>query len=66
MEILQIIVSLLLISLIVLQSKGTGLGSAWGGIGGNYHSKRGMEKTFFSLTIILSIAFVLLSLLLAL
>ncbi len=61
MEILQIILSVILIFLIITQSKGTGLGSAWGG-GVSYHSKRGMEKTFFYATIIISIAFVAIAL----
>ncbi len=62
MQVIQIILSLILIALIITQSKGTGLGSAWGG-GGSYHSKRGMEKTFFYATIITSILFVLSALL---
>ncbi|MEI6690765.1 MAG: preprotein translocase subunit SecG [bacterium] len=55
--ILQIIIALGLITVIVLQAKGTGLGSAWGG-SGMYHSKRGIEKSLFAITIILAIAFV--------
>ncbi len=61
LQIIQIILSLVLIFLIITQSKGVGLGSAWGG-GGSYHSKRGMEKTFFYATIIISFLFVALSL----
>ena len=56
-SIIHIIVSVLLIGLIVLQSKGSGLGAAFGGSNTSYHSKRGMEKIVFSLTIFLAVAF---------
>ena len=55
--ILQIVLAVSLIAVVILQSKGTGLGSAWGGNNG-YHSKRGIEKTLFATTIILAILFV--------
>ncbi|MCX6816354.1 MAG: preprotein translocase subunit SecG [Candidatus Beckwithbacteria bacterium] len=60
--ILQIIISLLLIGLILLQAKGTGLSSTFGGQSQAYHSKRGMEKTVFLTTIVLAVAFVIVSL----
>ncbi|MFH1838166.1 MAG: preprotein translocase subunit SecG [Candidatus Kuenenbacteria bacterium] len=57
--IIQLIVSLLLIISILLQSKGSGLGAAFGGGGENiYQVKRGIEKGLFILTIILSILFI--------
>jgi len=56
-EILQIGVSALLIILILLQARGVGLGSTFGGEGNFYFTKRGAEKTIFILTIILSAAF---------
>lgn len=63
LDILQIIVSLTLIGLIVLQAKGTSLGRSFGS--SNYHAKRGMEKTVFATTIIASILFVSLALIIA-
>ncbi|MBI4653312.1 preprotein translocase subunit SecG [Candidatus Kuenenbacteria bacterium] len=58
LNILQFIVSLLLIISILLQSKGSGLGAAFGGGGENiYQTKRGIEKSLFIFTIILSILF---------
>lgn len=54
--ILQILVSLGLIVVVVLQAKGTGLGRAFGGT--SYHAKRGMEKSLFYLTIVLAVVFV--------
>lgn len=57
LTIFQIIISILLIGVILLQAKGTGLGTAWGGSGEFYHSKRGAEKVIFGATIFLSILF---------
>jgi preprotein translocase subunit SecG len=57
--ILQIIVAFVLIGIIVLQAKGTGLGRSFGAT--TYHAKRGMEKTLFYLTIGTSILFVVLA-----
>lgn len=61
--IVQIIISVLLIGAILLQSHGSGLGSAWGGGGESYHTKRGVEKSLFIATIILVISFSLVSIL---
>lgn len=63
LQILQSLVALSLIVLVVIQAKGTGLGRSFGST--NYHSKRGMEKTAFYSTIILSVIFVALSIKLA-
>ncbi len=60
---LQIVVAIALIVIILLQAKGTGLGSTFGGQNQMYHSKRGVEKVIFSFTIILAIIFVVLSIL---
>lgn len=57
LEISQIAVSILLVALILLQARGVGLGSTFGGEGNFYFTKRGAEKTIFILTIILAIAF---------
>ena len=53
----QIIVSIILIGLVILQSKGTGLSGVFGG-STNYHAKRGVEKTLFYATILTSLLFV--------
>lgn len=64
LNIVQIILSSALIALTVLQGKGAGLGSLFGGSSGtSYRTRRGVEKTVFNLTIILSVAFFLSSLL---
>ncbi|OGC92749.1 preprotein translocase subunit SecG [Candidatus Amesbacteria bacterium RIFCSPLOWO2_01_FULL_49_25] len=57
--IVQIILSVILTSLILLQAKGTGLGRTFGTMA--YHSKRGVENLIFRLTIVLSVTFVALS-----
>jgi len=56
---IQIIIGISLTITILMQSKGVGLGKAWGGTGMAYHSKRGVEKLIFRLTILLSILFFL-------
>jgi len=61
LTILQIIISILLVAVILLQAKGTGLGTAFGGSNQMYHSKRGMEKVVFTLTIFLAFVFITLS-----
>ena len=47
----QIVFSIIITALILLQAQGTGLGSTWGGGGETYHTKRGVEKVIFYLTI---------------
>ncbi len=62
-KIAQVVVSILLIVVILLQNRGAGLGSAFGGSGGVYLVKRGLEKKLFIATIVISIIFFALSLL---
>lgn len=59
LTVFQIIVSVLLITAILLQAKGTGLGSAWGGGGETYRSKRGVERILQLATIILTVIFLI-------
>ncbi|KKS13969.1 MAG: Preprotein translocase, SecG subunit [Candidatus Daviesbacteria bacterium GW2011_GWB1_41_5] len=59
---LQIIFGAVLIVLVLLQAKGTGLGSAFGGEMGFYKTKRGFEKLLFQLTIVIATLFLLVSL----
>ncbi len=63
MNILQIVVSAVLIVVVLLQVKGSGFGAALGGMsgGGVYRTKRGLERTLFQATILLVIAFVMIS-----
>lgn len=59
----QIAFSILLISLILMQAKGVGLGRSWGGGGEFYKSRRGVEKIIFQLTVITAIVFLVSSVL---
>ncbi len=61
-KIAQVIVAVLLMAAILMQNRGTGLGGAFGGTGGVYLTKRGLEKKLFIATIVLAIIFILLSL----
>lgn len=55
--IIQIVLAVLLTAAILLQAKGTGLGSVFGGEGNVFRTKRGFEKTLFHITIGLAAAF---------
>lgn len=61
--IIQIIVTALLIIFILLQQRGTALGSAFGGGGEFYSARRGLQKKIYWVTIILGTAFIVLSIL---
>ena len=63
LTIAQIIIAIALSVSILLQQRGTALGSAFGGSGENYLSRRGAEKKIFGLTITLAIPLVALSVL---
>jgi preprotein translocase subunit SecG len=58
LNIALIIISVLLILSVILQSKGAGLGGLSGADTGSvYTARRGVERTLFRLTIILSVIF---------
>lgn len=58
-SLVQIILGILLILVIIIQQKGSGIGSSFGGDLSFYRTKRGAEKLLFYATIGLSSAFVL-------
>ena len=58
LNIVQIVISGLLVVSILLQQRGAGLSGAFGGEGGVYFKKRGAEKILFIATIILAIFFI--------
>ena len=61
--IVQIIISIAIITLVLLQVKGSGgLGSIFGGDGGVYRTRRGVEKSIYQATIGLAIFFFIISL----
>jgi protein translocase SecG subunit len=60
-SIAQIILGVLFILLVLLQSKGTGLGSTFGGEMAFYRTKRGTERIIFYLTCIIATLFLVVS-----
>ncbi len=61
LSIAQIVISVLIVALILLQAQGSGLGNTWSGGGETYHTKRGVEKITFYITIFLIALFVVTS-----
>lgn len=59
--ILELLVALGLIGTILIQAKGTGLGSSFGGGGEFYRSKRGVERVVVYATIFLVASFAAIS-----
>jgi preprotein translocase subunit SecG len=62
LQIIQVLISIALVVVIILQAKGVGLGSLFGGGDaglGITKTRRGLEKTLFQITIILGAAFLL-------
>jgi len=61
LNIALIIISVLLIVSVIMQSKGAGLGGLTGADTGSvFTARRGVERTLFKLTIVLSVVFFLL------
>ena len=60
--IVNIVVSIAIVALILLQGKGAGLRSAWGGGGELFQTRRGIEKVTLQLTVVLIVVFFALSL----
>ncbi len=55
--IIQAVIAIFLVVSILLQNRGSGLGSAFGSDFGGYYTKRGIEKFLFYATIVLGAAF---------
>ncbi len=60
-QVVQIIISIVIIILVLLQAKGSGLGGIFGGDGGIYRTKRGVEKSLYHITIGLTLMFFIVS-----
>lgn len=63
MQAIQIIISIALVGVILVQAKGSGgLGGIFGGEGrGVYRTRRGVERTLFNVTIGLAVVFFVVS-----
>lgn len=66
LNIIQIIISITLIVIILIQVKGEGAGGVFGGDTGVARTRRGLERTLFNATIVLAAIFLLVSFLSAL
>jgi len=61
--IVQIILAITLIVMVILQARGSDLGGVFGGAGGGiFRTRRGVERTLFKATILISVLFFLISL----
>lgn len=63
LPVIQIILSVILVGLILLQRSESGLGGGFGadGFSAGHHERRGLEKTLFILTIATAVIFAILS-----
>jgi preprotein translocase subunit SecG len=63
LSIIQIVLAVILIASILLQRSSAGIGALGGGesIDAGYHTRRGFEKTLFNATILISVAFMVVS-----
>jgi preprotein translocase subunit SecG len=55
LNIAMIMVSIALSAVLLLQAKGSGFGSGLGGTTSMFRTRRGIEKTLFQLTIVLTV-----------
>ncbi len=60
-NVIQIVLSVALILVILLQVHGGGLGGIFGQADTVYRTRRGLERTLFQLTIVLVVLFVIIS-----
>jgi len=65
LQISQIVIAIAVATSILLQARGTGLSSTFGGESTAYRSRRGLERTLFRLTVVLIVVFILISLVVA-
>jgi len=58
---IQIALAILLVGGVLLQQTGAGLGGAFGGdnFSSGFHSRRGIEKLLFNMTVVVAVLFVL-------
>ena len=58
----QIVVSIGLMAVILLQARGAGLSATFGGDSSVFRSRRGVEKRLYQFTIVIAVLFALVSL----
>lgn len=57
----NIVLSILIVIFVLIQGRGAGLGSAWGGGGETFQARRGIEKVTMQVTVVLIVLFFILS-----
>lgn len=64
LNLVQLVISIVLIGIVLMQAKGSNIGTVFGGgESGVYRTRRGLEKRLFQFTIILAVLFLLMSIL---
>jgi preprotein translocase subunit SecG len=61
--IVQILVSVVLIGVLLLQARGSGFSATFSSDSSIYRTRRGVERTLFNVTIVLAVLFVVISIL---
>ena len=61
LQIVELVIAFLLIAIILLQQRGSGLGGAFGSEAAAYSTRRGFEKFLYYATIVLGTLFVLIA-----
>ena len=61
LRVAQLILAISLITLILMQSRGTSLGTVFGQEGSVFHTRRGAERVLFNVSIGVGVAFLLIS-----
>lgn len=62
LNIIQLVLAVVLIAVVLLQQKGTGLSGVFGGSGNIYSTKRGLDKILHYITIVTTTIFFIISL----
>jgi preprotein translocase subunit SecG len=63
LNIVEIVVSIVLILVILLQTRGSGFSATFSSDSSIYRSRRGVERTVFNFTIVLAVVFIIVSIL---
>ena len=61
LNIAEIIISIVLILVLLIQTRGAGFGGTFNSDSSVFRTRRGIEKTLFQLTIVLAFVFVIIS-----
>ena len=61
LNVIQILICILLVALVLLQARGSGLGSVFGQDNAVFRTRRGAERVIFQITIAVAIVFCALS-----